>query len=70
MAAPPGWHAHTHGGGGGGPDYTCPGCHRFVPRNSQHVVAWPDDDEERRRHWHTGCWKTAVNQGLDRYRWT
>jgi len=70
IGAPPGWSAHRHKGGEDGPDYTCPRCHRFVARRSEHVVAWrPDDEGELHRHWHTACWTSAVREGIDRYRW-
>jgi hypothetical protein len=51
-----------------GSDYTCPRCHRPVQRRSQHVVAWPTDEDEAHRHWHTNCWTSAVREGIERYR--
>jgi hypothetical protein len=35
--------------------YRCPGCAQEVVR-VPHVVAWPEGDEDGRRHWHTPCW--------------
>lgn len=67
IAAPPGWTAHVHLGLERGPDYTCPRCHREVPRHTQHVVAFPEG--EQYRHWHRGCFDAAVREGIDRYRW-
>ena len=36
--------------------YRCPGCDQLIPTATPHVVAWPEDDIESRRHWHTPCW--------------
>lgn len=69
MAAPDGWTAQRYHGGADGPDYTCPRCRRPVPRRSDHVVAWRTDEQDVHRHWHSGCWTSAVREGIDRYRW-
>jgi hypothetical protein len=70
IPAPPGWTAERYHGGEAGTDYTCPRCHRPVARRSEHVVAWlTDDADDRHRHWHSGCWQSAVKEGIDRYRW-
>lgn len=44
--------------------YTCPGCHRTIPKATPHVVAWPVEKAllsaealDERRHWHTACWE-------------
>lgn len=44
--------------------YICPGCHREIPPDTAHVVAWPADwlfGDDRaaaeRRHWHSHCWR-------------
>ena len=37
--------------------YRCPGCDQLIPTATPHVVAWPEEDIESRRHWHTPCWK-------------
>jgi hypothetical protein len=50
--------------------YRCPGCDQEIRRGTPHVVSWPayarDSDLEpwdtesaadRRRHWHTACWR-------------
>jgi hypothetical protein len=68
MPAPPGWTAQRYKGGEDGADYTCPRCSRPVPKRSEHVVAWFEESDDR-RHWHTGCWTSAVKEGLDPYRW-
>ena len=39
--------------------YRCPFCDHEVPVGQPHTVAWPDDDVEGRRHWHTACWRRA-----------
>jgi len=46
--------------------YTCPGCNRSIPAGTTHVVAWSNDHLfgadaalAERRHWHTGCWRSA-----------
>jgi len=36
--------------------YRCPGCDQLIPTATPHFVAWPEDDLESRRHWHTPCW--------------
>ncbi len=36
--------------------YRCPGCDQLIPTATPHVVAWPEEDVELRRHWHTPCW--------------
>lgn len=69
IPAPPGWQAKQYKGAGAGGDYVCPRCSRGVTRATDHVLAWPDDDTERRRHWHSVCWASAVKEGIDRYRW-
>lgn len=70
LAAPAGWQARRYVAREAGADYVCPSCGRGVPKASDHVVAWPDDEPDRRRHWHKGCWASAAREGLDRYRWT
>jgi hypothetical protein len=44
-------------------DYVCPECTGTVPARTGHVVAWPQDDNEGRRHWHAHCWRLAVRRG-------
>lgn len=43
--------------------YQCPSCGNAVPEASQHVVAWPDGEEDTRRHFHLHCWRIAANRG-------
>ena len=44
-------------------DYVCPECGNGVPAGTGHVCAWPVDDADRRRHWHTHCWRVVANRG-------
>lgn len=37
--------------------YVCPGCNQDIPPGVSHVVAWPQDHAEERRHWHAACWE-------------
>ncbi len=37
--------------------YRCPGCDQLIPTATPHIVAWPHDDVDDRRHWHTKCWE-------------
>lgn len=43
--------------------YVCPECSGDVPPRTGHVCAWPAHDSDRRRHWHTHCWRLAVRRG-------
>lgn len=43
--------------------YVCPGCTGAVPPGTGHVVAWPEDRAEERRHWHRHCWRLAARRG-------
>lgn len=38
-------------------EYRCPGCDMEIKPATPHIVAWPQEDVEQRRHWHTACWK-------------
>jgi len=51
-------------------DYRCPGCDLVIAQRVPHVVVWPvlpgltgRPGTEVRRHWHTGCWRTAATAG-------
>jgi hypothetical protein len=46
-----------------GKDYVCPSCHNPIPAGLGHVVAWPDDRTDDRRHWHNHCWRIAAGRG-------
>jgi len=43
--------------------YTCPWCHRELPRGLGHVVVVPYGAADLRRHWHHGCWQKRVRVG-------
>ncbi len=43
-------------GSGATKPYRCPGCDHMIPLATPHIVAWLEDDEEGRRHWHSTCW--------------
>lgn len=43
--------------------YACPGCHQHIAVGEGHVVAWPEDLVDDRRHWHLHCWRIAARRG-------
>ncbi len=43
--------------------YQCPSCGNEIAEGQQHVVAWPEGEEDTRRHFHIHCWKVAANRG-------
>ena len=43
-------------GAGSTKPYRCPGCDQMIPLATPHIVAWLEDDEDSRRHWHSTCW--------------
>lgn len=43
--------------------YRCPQCHNAVQAGQGHVVAWPDERVDDRRHWHLHCWRVAARRG-------
>lgn len=43
-------------------DYICPECGNAVPVGEGHVVVWPQDDADLRRHWHRHCWRLEVRR--------
>lgn len=52
----------------GSKDYICPGCHRGIPADTSHIVAWPFDEAVEssvgeRRHWHNNCWQMRARRG-------
>ena len=36
--------------------YRCPGCDMEIKPATPHIVAWPIDAVDDRRHWHSVCW--------------
>lgn len=45
--------------------YVCPDCGNSLARGEAHVVVWPQDDPDLRRHWHTHCWRIEVRSSGD-----
>jgi hypothetical protein len=43
--------------------YVCPTCGNHIPAGRGHIVAWPDDQVEARRHWHLHCWRLVAVRG-------
>jgi hypothetical protein len=43
--------------------YRCPECARDIAVGQSHVVAWPREQSDLRRHWHTGCWRAVARRG-------
>ena len=48
--------------GQAGKDYLCPDCGNLVAAGEAHVVVWPEDDLDLRRHWHRHCWRHEVRR--------
>ena len=46
--------------------YICPGCDNSIEPGVFHLVVIPDDDPERRRHWHRGCWHKELRRRFGR----
>ncbi|HZJ27060.1 MAG TPA: hypothetical protein VFF40_08650 [Acidimicrobiia bacterium] len=42
--------------------YRCPGCDHEIRPGTGHEVVVPVDDPDRRRHWHTPCWRAEVRR--------
>lgn len=49
--------------------YRCPGCFQPISPGTPHLVVWPAEPAlarpgtvEERRHWHTGCWRSAARR--------
>ena len=43
--------------------YVCPECGNTIMPGTGHVVAWPEDVVDLRRHWHLHCWRLAARRG-------
>jgi hypothetical protein len=43
--------------------YRCPFCGRHLPALSEHMLIFPEDDKQRRRHAHTKCVLAARKRG-------
>lgn len=46
-------------------DYICPACGNAVPSGEGHVVVWPSDESDLRRHWHRHCWRIEVRNSTE-----
>lgn len=44
-------------------EYTCPNCGNRIDAGTGHVVAWPAQLPDLRRHWHHHCWRIAARAG-------
>ena len=44
-------------------DYRCPGCDQEIRVGTPHLVAWPADAPDERRHWHSPCWHARGRRG-------
>lgn len=56
------WVVRTVTASGATKTYRCPGCDHEIPPSWPHVVAWPVDRPEDRRHWHTPCWRAREHR--------
>ncbi|HEX5308663.1 MAG TPA: hypothetical protein VFW38_06230 [Solirubrobacteraceae bacterium] len=43
--------------------YRCPFCGRLLPALSEHMLIFPEDDKQRRRHAHSKCVMAARSRG-------
>jgi hypothetical protein len=41
----------------------CPYCNQPIAAGRPHVVAWPDDGEDLRKHFHTECFRRELKRG-------
>lgn len=44
--------------------YFCPGCEGVIPSGTFHLAVIPEEQPERRRHWHRGCWLKSGTAGF------
>ena len=58
-----GYEVHRVMGARAGKSYVCPDCHDAIDAGQGHVVVWPLDAVDERRHWHLHCWRLAVWRG-------
>ena len=69
------WVVRPLAGASTGKTYRCPGCDQEIRLGTPHVVTWPayardsdlepwdtDSAADRRRHWHTACWRARENR--------
>jgi hypothetical protein len=50
-------------------NYRCPGCDHEIRPATPHIVAWPRDAIDQRRHWHTPCWQARARRSARELRW-
>lgn len=43
--------------------YVCPDCDNMIAGGQGHVVVWPEEFVDERRHWHLHCWRVASRRG-------
>lgn len=63
LSGPPGWTVRMIQPARAAKEYRCPGCNQEIKPGVAHVVAWRNDDEQARRHWHRGCFDIAKRGG-------
>jgi hypothetical protein len=69
------WVVRPLTGASTGKPYRCPGCDQEIRIGTPHVVTWPayardsdldpwdtDSAADRRRHWHTACWRARLQR--------
>ena len=42
--------------------YRCPGCDMEIKPGTPHIVAWPNESVDDRRHWHSACWNKRTHR--------
>lgn len=57
-----GWEVHPVPAYRANKDYVCPDCGNGIAAGEGHVVAWPEDFNDERRHWHKHCWRLTARR--------
>lgn len=57
-----GWVVRRITGSASTKTYRCPGCDHEIRPATPHVVAWEEDAEDLRRHWHSACWSRRTTR--------
>jgi len=60
------WHVRRITGSSSTKTYRCPGCDHEIRPATPHVVAWPSEALDQRRHWHTPCWNARDRRSARR----
>lgn len=65
LGPPPldGYHVELVPGARASKPYVCPACDNTIAPGVGHVVAWPTEQVDLRRHWHHHCWRLAARRG-------